>query len=432
MDSTTAYQNQSSDNQSLENKTLPSVSSEELEFKAIKIAFYFVILIGSAVGNSLVAYIICSNRRLKTASNFLILNLAICDLLTPLVSIPFDFALEEHEYTWLYGRAMCRLLWPLATLSATSSALTLAAISLDRYLIIMHPFRSRLTKRQVLFIVIGIHFFSCVVVSPYVAFLNLEGSVCQETWPAQKYRKAYTVVLFLVQYAFPLLYMVTMYTMALFQLYSITGKVRGNKMKQTFNSPSGTPTMEARGTRNRTRKHGVCEVSDGSSTIGRLRSKLSLKRKSANTRATWTFIGIVIIFMCFMFPNQFIWMQTDLGNGARDEKAFSKAVIICWLFTYTNSVANPIIFAIFNNDFRSGFRKIFRCIVCLGQGNSRKLSTFLSTTDQGHVYPSSNNGTLRRARDSPQVDRQIPATLGVPEATHKQSQVSFTFPPSFD
>ncbi|EDO39036.1 predicted protein, partial [Nematostella vectensis] len=269
------------------------------------IAFYFVILIGSAVGNSLVAYIICSNRRLKTASNFLILNLAICDLLTPLVSIPFDFALEEHEYTWLYGRAMCRLLWPLATLSATSSALTLAAISLDRYLIIMHPFRSRLTKRQVLFIVIGIHFFSCVVVSPYVAFLNLEGSVCQETWPAQKYRKAYTVVLFLVQYAFPLLYMVTMYTMALFQLYSITGKVRGNKMKQTFNR-------------------------------------------------------IVIIFMCFMFPNQFIWMQTDLGNGARDEKAFSKAVIICWLFTYTNSVANPIIFAIFNNDFRSGFRKIFR------------------------------------------------------------------------
>ena len=106
---------------------------ESSEFKTLKLFLYFIILIFSSLGNGLVFYLISCNRRLRQASsNRLLLNLCACDFLTPLLSIPFDLALEERHYVWPYGAIMCRVLWPASTLTATASALTLAAILLDR------------------------------------------------------------------------------------------------------------------------------------------------------------------------------------------------------------------------------------------------------------------------------------------------------------
>lgn len=107
--------------------------SESSEFKSAKLFLYFVILIFSSAGNGLVFHLIACNRRLRQASsNMLLLNLSACDFFTPLLSIPFDLVLEERGYVWPYGAFMCRVLWPASTLTATASALTLAAISLDR------------------------------------------------------------------------------------------------------------------------------------------------------------------------------------------------------------------------------------------------------------------------------------------------------------
>lgn len=120
----------------------PSVisSNESSEFKTLKLFLYFVILTFSSVGNSLVLYLISCKRRLRQApSNTLLLNLSACDLLTPLLSIPFDLVLEERGYLWPYGAFMCHVLWPASTLTATASALTLAAISLDRWVFDLAP-----------------------------------------------------------------------------------------------------------------------------------------------------------------------------------------------------------------------------------------------------------------------------------------------------
>jgi len=115
------------------NPTTDTPLGESSEFKTLKLFLYFIILIFSSLGNGLVFYLISCNRRLRqTSSNRLLLNLCACDFLTPLLSIPFDLALEERNYVWPYGAFMCRVLWPASTLTTTASALTLAAISLDR------------------------------------------------------------------------------------------------------------------------------------------------------------------------------------------------------------------------------------------------------------------------------------------------------------
>ena len=85
-------------------------SLENMEFRISKIILYLLILVLSCVGNILVAIVIIRARNLRTSSNLLILNLAACDFLTPIISIPFDLALEELRNIWPFGRTVCKLL----------------------------------------------------------------------------------------------------------------------------------------------------------------------------------------------------------------------------------------------------------------------------------------------------------------------------------
>ncbi|XP_068757743.1 neuropeptide FF receptor 1-like [Montipora capricornis] len=322
--------------------TPDTLSSESAEFKTLKLFFYCIILTLSSIGNGLVFYLICHNRRLRqTASNILLLNLSACDFLTPLLSIPFDLVLEERGYLWPYGEFLCHVLWPASTLTATASSLTLAGISLDRFRLLMHPFTPRLTKRQVKFLISSIHVLSLSIIVPYIMFLKLQDNECLEQWPKLWYRQAYTLVLFMTQYALPLSFMATVYALALIKLYNVTSNASPMRVSSTSQFANETNSdlcgKEARIRRLSSRvayniKHG-CEI-------------------DSNVRVTKLFIAIVGIFAIFMLPNQVVWLWIDFGNGLQHSR-LNTIKIICWLFTYTNCICNPFIFITFFKDFRS-------------------------------------------------------------------------------
>lgn len=347
------FNNQSIQNDSLLSNVTQEITEiyteESLEFKYIKVTFYFLILFCATFGNSMVIYVICTSKRMKSSSHLLILNLAICDLFTPLVSIPFDFALEENGYVWMYGYFMCKVLSPAATFSTTASSLTLAAISLDRYRLLMHPFKRKLSSNQIKGIIIGVYIFSALAVSPYTYGLKLENDSCQEQWSGKLYRQLYTLALFLFQYAIPLIFMTIMYTLAIINLHSTSGKVRHcsiNSSSRPSDSTGGPKALK-----------GLSKIKMS------LKRKLSPADENPNIRAMKMFMAVVTVFAIFMFPNQVLWIWADYGDGA-SQPHFSQIAIICWLFTYTNSVVNPVIFAIFSKDFRVGFKGVFRLIFC--------------------------------------------------------------------
>ena len=118
--------------ENLNNFSLQATNGLSEDFRLLKIVCDCIILLGSSFGNSLVIYIIASNVRMRTPSNILILNLAVCDFVTPVVSLPFDFVLQEYNYVWTFGTATCKILWPLTSMTSTSAALALAAISFSR------------------------------------------------------------------------------------------------------------------------------------------------------------------------------------------------------------------------------------------------------------------------------------------------------------
>lgn len=325
-------------------------TGETSGFESTKITFYFVILLCSTFGNGMLVYIISSTRKMRTATNYLILNLAVCDFLTPILSIPFDFALEENNHKWFYGGFMCKFLSPSATFTVTSSALNLAIISLDRYRNIMHPYRPRLTPKQISWSIFGLHSFSALCVAPYIYVLRLEVDQCEEIWGRFIYRQAYTLILVLVQYILPLSFMAVMYSLALFHLYHSSGKTQKMRVQKK--------QLDCR-----CRPNAPCE--EALKKPRPLLRSLSFRSTSllkahthANIRATKMFLTVVIVFTIFMLPNQVVWLWSDFGGGIRSQ-SLEKTVIICWLFTYANCVSNPIIFAIFSSDFRYGFLKIF-------------------------------------------------------------------------
>ncbi|EDO42595.1 predicted protein, partial [Nematostella vectensis] len=305
------------------------------------IVFYFLILLCTTVGNSMVVYVICTSRKMRSSSNLLVLNLAVCDLFTPLISIPFDFALEENHYVYLFGKAMCKVLGPSATLTTTAASLTLAAISLDRYRIIMHPFKTRLSSKQIKLIILGIYVFSVIAVFPYAYVLRLENSDCSEHWPMVLYRQLYTMALFLIQYALPLVFMIIMYAFAIKNLYSASDKMRNNSIH--------TPAFDMN----------KLEDSEGKRVFFRKLRRKSVGEENPNARATKMFMTVVAVFSVFMFPNQVLWLWADYGDGLK-QPHFRRVSVICWLFTYTNGVVNPIIFAIFSKEFRSGFKALLK------------------------------------------------------------------------
>ena len=383
---------------------------ESTGFKITKICFYFLILSGSTFGNSMVAHIINNTRKMRTASNFLVLNLAICDLVTPLISIVFDFVLEENNYEWIYGEVMCKLLWPAQTYFTCASSLTLAAISLDRYRIIMHPFKIRLSMKQIVILICLVHVFSLVAVAPYGYVLALANGSCEENWPDFSYRQAYTFFLFLVQYGLPLIFMVVMYSLAVRALYKTSARTRANSI--CANTPQLTIKKLKQETTEKTKQLGVFRTNS-------LFNKLSALKPGSiwstpNAKATKMFIVVVVVFAIFMFPNQVVWLWADFGGGVNSPN-FTKLSIVCWLFTYTNCVVNPVIFGVFSNEFRKGFKRIFESIICCERSAAKEDSAerlqFQSATKTGSESSESNTVETQDRKDS-KVSFLLPNQFG--------------------
>ena len=322
------------------NSTIQGVAIDfavSTEFRIAKITLYVVIFTLSCIGNSLVAIVIIGAKGMRTAPNLLILNLAFCDLITPAMSIPFDLALEELHYMWPFGRAMCKVLWPFQTISSTSSSLTLAVISLDRFRALAKPLVERVSTSRILMSLLAIHVVSICLCIPYFIVLEYNDSEksCDERWSSTGYRQAYTISLFLFQFALPLTTMSIAYLL-------IYRSLRSNVQKLFF--------MNARKQRTRT----TSKTSNLSMDCGELKV-----RREQNIHLARMFVIVVVVFAISMSPNQFFWLWMDFGKGA-DNKFHHYASVMCRLSTYANSVLNPFIYALKSREFRSGFARIGR------------------------------------------------------------------------
>ena len=216
------------DNLTFNNTTQPLTDGKNI----LIILLDSLILVLSLCGNSLVIYTISKERKLQTTCNYLLLNLAICDIVVVSLGTAIDIMLQFTKSKWILGKHLCRTLNPAMTMFYISGSLILVIISIDRYKMFVHPLRARYQRKHVKYAVIIVHLISLTCVLPFAVFSTIIDGHCYDVWPALGYRKGYTIFLFLMQYALPLLIMGAAYGGVALSLMR-----NKSSFKENFSSP---------------------------------------------------------------------------------------------------------------------------------------------------------------------------------------------------
>lgn len=290
----------------------------------LQLLFYSIIIAVGLVGNALICLSILSRKKRKT-SEYFILNLAITDLSTSIISIPLDI-IERLAGYWPFGSFLCKLVYPLQTILMAVSVSTLLAMSLERHQAIMHPLRPRMKGRKPIIMISAIWMGSTLLISPYIYVLGFDGFNCSEDWPGTDYVKAYTMSIFIVLYVCPLCGITVAYVRIGRKLYRDI-----KNMKEVLVDSEGGLT-------------------------GR---RMLKTRAHRNVRIVKIFVAAVVAFAVCMLPNHVMWLWNDYGNGY-SSKYFNDLLVFTNILVYANSCINPFIFGTLQNRCGRSCKDIVR------------------------------------------------------------------------
>lgn len=298
-----------------------TTTGESFSFKAVKLSVYVLIFLVSIVGNTLVVVVIIRRRRMRTVINYFIFNLAVADLAMTCICIPFDIPVQENEYRWPYGPILCRIIYPLQTMSLFASVFTLTAVSLNRFWAIVYPLRRQMTKSVATLAIALIWLVSGILTIPYVTVLYIDvDGICNEKWPGDEHRKAYTLGLFVCQYVIPL-------TVILIAYIRIAIELR------------------------------KCITSKQSVSVN---SVLNKAQQEDAKKVVRMLIIVTLLFAICVLPNNIMWLWLDYGNGI-EWPHFWKTLTFTNLILFANSASNPVVYTICHERFRDEFRRYMTC-----------------------------------------------------------------------
>ncbi|XP_050320004.1 uncharacterized protein LOC126752895 isoform X6 [Bactrocera neohumeralis] len=172
--------------------------SDPANIISLAILLFIILLVIS--GNSLViAAVFCSNK-LRSVTNYLIVNLAVADLLVGLTVLPFS-AIWEVFKIWIFGDVWCRMWLAVDVWMCTASILNLCAISLDRYVAVTRPvaYPSIMSTKRAKSLIAGVWVLSFVICFPPLVGWKDQKSIIQSVYTRENYTHFYTTTVVSVQ-----------------------------------------------------------------------------------------------------------------------------------------------------------------------------------------------------------------------------------------
>ncbi|XP_034006798.1 D(3) dopamine receptor [Trematomus bernacchii] len=109
---------------------------------------YSLLILAIVFGNVLVCIAVVRERSLQTTTNYLVVSLAVADLLVASLVMPWAVYLEVVGGAWLFSRLYCNVFVTLDVMMCTASILNLCAISIDRYTAVVMPVLYNITYRS--------------------------------------------------------------------------------------------------------------------------------------------------------------------------------------------------------------------------------------------------------------------------------------------
>ncbi|XP_055616023.1 neuropeptide F receptor isoform X1 [Toxorhynchites rutilus septentrionalis] len=328
----------------------------------ILIVMYSILIIFGATGNSLVVMAVARKPQMRTARNMFIVNLAVSDLLLCLVTMPLTLVEILTKY-WPMGRLpfLCKSIGTLQATSIFVSTISITAIALDRYQVIVYPTRDSLQLMGAVMILTGIWIISLVLASPMFITrrlihydVNMPSlgidyiSYCVEDWPIAHGRIYYSVFTLCVQYLLPIVIVSIAYLRIYLKLKHRL-VVTTTAFSSGVNSSSKPPRERERGRRMQ--------------------------------RTNYLLISIALIFGISWLPLNLFNLFADLFlDGITQE--IMVAYAICHMMGMSSACSNPLLYGWLNDNFRKEFnellcRKDSSTVTSNGTGktNSRKVRT---------------------------------------------------------
>ncbi|XP_071035139.1 dopamine receptor 1 [Parasteatoda tepidariorum] len=331
------------------------------------------IIFMAITGNLLVCLAIYTDRRLRKLGNLFLVSLALADLFVSSLVMTFAVPNDLMGY-WMFGPQFCDTWVAFDVMCSTASILNLCAISLDRFIHIKDPLRYGrwMTKKVVLMAIAGIW-----LTSALVSFLPISlgwhrpkkvtESIDEELRPtcALDLTPVYAVVSSIISFYAPCVVMVALYT----RLYLYA-------RKHVRNIRAVTKTRKSSGSNSCNSNH-------------------HNHHHNMDHKAAITLGFIMGTFLVCWVPFFCINIVAAVCKSCISDMVFK---FLTWL-GYCNSALNPIIYSIFNTEFREAFRKIIltylqiECCPCCKQTYRDRCDTRRTTLGVGnsnnHLPPSS-------------------------------------------
>ena len=97
----------------------------------IYIVVFVSMVLVAAGGNLIVTWIVMAHKRMRTVTNYFLVNLAVADALISILNTLFNFIYMLYS-DWPFGRTYCKFTQFIATCTISASVFTFMAIAIDR------------------------------------------------------------------------------------------------------------------------------------------------------------------------------------------------------------------------------------------------------------------------------------------------------------
>ncbi|KAJ7324253.1 hypothetical protein JRQ81_017273 [Phrynocephalus forsythii] len=295
---------------------------------AIWAIVYLTMVVVSIVGNSTVIWIILFHRRMRTVTNYFIVNLALSDLLMTALNTVFNFIYASHN-VWYFSEGFCRFLNLLPITAVFVSIYSMTAVAAERYMAIVFPFKRKLSAANTKVIIGIIWLVAAGLAFPQFFYAQIifhdETPKCTIAWPGDSERKrlTYHITVIVLVYLLPLTVMFITYSAIAMALWN--NAVPGDHTNKIY-----------------------------------YQHQIMAKKKFVRTM-----VAVVITFAICWLPYHLYFILGSIWKDINQQKYIQQVYLAVFLLAMSSAMYSPIIYCCLNQRFRSGFRMAFQWCPCI-------------------------------------------------------------------
>ncbi|UJR34933.1 hypothetical protein I4U23_027709 [Adineta vaga] len=400
------FENSFSNSSQLVLSSSSSSSSSSAMFIPIVLGIIlFTITVWTILGNILVILAFVTDKQIRQGgmSNYLIINLAISDLLLGIAVLPFSASYSTFGF-WYFGKYLCEIWLVIDVLCSTASIWGLLMIAFDRYIATNYPIRYRHHRHSIrlalIYICVAWFVSIAICLLPTLFFekkVAIYSEIRNETiyMTPTKYTSTnrqcelykdlnFVVISSLLSFYFPLIIMIFLYIKVFYAIRQQSLKMKKRSTKRSNRTITSEKSRDSSSsirdpskrtsvlpccfhssTNENQRKSKLFRHQSGSTSFSQSsfinddiqhidQQQLRRREMTAEARVTRSLAIVIGCFICCWLPFFTLYIIRAVCLCL----SFNAIEFFVWL-GYSNSSINPVLYAILNKNFRLAFKNIF-------------------------------------------------------------------------